>query len=393
MAHVEDRWKRDGRRGTGRRWRVRYAGPDGRERSKSFDRKVDADRFRVAVEADVQRGTYTDPAAGKITLRRYAAGWQAGYSADTSRGEHIASHLSLHILPTLGEATLGQLAERPSMIRQWYAGLPLSALSAGQVFITLSAILAAAVDDGKITRNPCKAESVRLRTPPRRKIVPWTPAQVAAIRAGMPERWRAIVDCGLGLGLRQGEAFGLRPEAVDFLHRIVHVNRQVLKVNGRLWLAAPKEGRERDVPLGEPVAMALAAHMAAFRPREVTLPWNEPGSRRHGEPVTVRLVFTGPRGQAINSSTFGSSWRPARGRAGIAEGGMHMLRHAYASVLLAGGVDIRALSEYLGHHDPGFTLRVYAHLMPSAEGRALKAIEAAFCEDHGPETARDGGNP
>jgi hypothetical protein len=72
--------------------------------------------------------------------------------------------------------------------------------------------------------------------------------------------------------------------------------------------------------------------------------------------------------------------------------GVHQLRHYYASVLLAGGVDIKALSEYLGHHDPAVTLRIYAHLMPSAEGRALRAIEAAFAEaaDDGPSTARDG---
>ena len=57
---------------------------------------------------------------------------------------------------------------------------------------------------------------------------------------------------------------------------------------------------------------------------------------------------------------------------------MHQLRHYYASVLLAGGVDIRALSEYLGHHDPAFTLRIYAHLMPGSEERARRAIEDAL---------------
>jgi integrase len=397
MAHVEDRWKRDGRT-AGRRWRVRYAGPDGRERNRSFDRKMDADRFRVSVEADVQRGTYTDPGAGRITLGKYAAGWQAGYSPDTSRGEHIATHLALHILPVLGDVTLGQLADRPSMIRQWLGALPLAASSAGQVFITLSAILGAAVDDGLISRNPCRADSVRLRTAPRRKIVPWTAAEVAAIRDGMPGRLRAVVDCGAGLGLRQGEVFGLRPGAVDFLHRTVHVNRQVKRVNGRLWLAAPKEGKERDVPLGAPVSLALAAHMAAYPPQLATLPWNEPGSRRHGEPVTVPLLFTAQNAgamdsHAVNSSTFGQHWRRARSHAGISDGGMHMLRHYFASTLLAGGVDIRTLSEYLGHRDPGFTLRVYTHLMPSAEGRALRAIEAAFAEDHGPGTAQETENP
>lgn len=75
----------------------------------------------------------------------------------------------------------------------------------------------------------------------------------------------------------------------------------------------------------------------------------------------------------------------------MTSGGPHQLRHFYASALLAGGVDIKALSEYLGHHDPAVTLRIYAHLMPSAEGRALRAIEDAFAEardqDHGPATA------
>jgi len=48
----------------------------------------------------------------------------------------------------------------------------------------------------------------------------------------------------------------------------------------------------------------------------------------------------------------------------------------------------RALSEYLGHHDPGFTLRTYAHLMPGAADRMRQAIDAAHEQDHGPTTAQ-----
>ncbi|SDJ29450.1 Phage integrase family protein [Nonomuraea maritima] len=54
--------------------------------------------------------------------------------------------------------------------------------------------------------------------------------------------------------------------------------------------------------------------------------------------------------------------------------GLHQLRHYYASVMLAGGVSIRELAECLGHADPGFTLRVYAHLMPGSHDRARKAM-------------------
>jgi integrase len=57
---------------------------------------------------------------------------------------------------------------------------------------------------------------------------------------------------------------------------------------------------------------------------------------------------------------------------------MHALRHYYASVLLEDGVTVRTLADYLGHVDPGFTLRVYAHLMPAAEGRAREAVDAAL---------------
>ena len=82
MAHVEDRWfkvvtlpdkstrrEQTARHGTGLRWRVRYLDPDGREHNQSFHRKADAEKFCNQVAADVQRGTYVDPAAARITLR------------------------------------------------------------------------------------------------------------------------------------------------------------------------------------------------------------------------------------------------------------------------------------------------------------------------------------
>jgi integrase len=57
---------------------------------------------------------------------------------------------------------------------------------------------------------------------------------------------------------------------------------------------------------------------------------------------------------------------------------MHALRHHYASVLLDAGESIRAVADYLGHADPGFTLRTYTHLMPSSEARARQAVDAAL---------------
>ncbi|MFE3660529.1 integrase [Streptomyces sp. NPDC059165] len=71
---------------------------------------------------------------------------------------------------------------------------------------------------------------------------------------------------------------------------------------------------------------------------------------------------------------------------------MHALRHLYASVLLDAVEGITALGEYLGHHDPGFALRTYTHLMPSSETRTRAAVDAVWAApvaDDGPETAHE----
>jgi hypothetical protein len=56
--------------------------------------------------------------------------------------------------------------------------------------------------------------------------------------------------------------------------------------------------------------------------------------------------------------------------------GMHALRHYYVSITLADGVNIKGLAEYLGHGDPGFTLRLTTHMLPSSHERARKAVDA-----------------
>jgi integrase len=113
-------------------------------------------------------------------------------------------------------------------------------------------------------------------------------------------------------------------------------------------------------------------------------------------------------GGAVRRTDFNTRvWKPALVTAGVIleasagerhqaarEHGMHALRHFYASVLLDAGENVKALSTYLGLSDPGFTLRVYTHLMPSSDGRARKAVDtmykAASPTSDGPQTAQGG---
>jgi integrase len=247
----------------------------------------------------------------------------------------------------------------------------------------------AAVDDELIAKNPCSARSVSQPRAVARRVVPWNLDQVMAVRAGLAVRYRSMVDLASGCGLRQGEVFGLAEEDVDFDGGWVEVQRQVKKIKGRLAFGLPKSDRPRRVPLPGSVGKLLQAHLIEFPPRAVTLPWEDPSS---GDPTTVRLVFTSPRGGAINRSTFDErSWHAALAAAAIVPSrstGMHALRHFYASALLDAGENVKALSEYLGHADPGFTLRVYTHLMPSSEDRTRRAIDALHERWDGPQTAQ-----
>ena len=259
----------------------------------------------------------------------------------------------------------------------------------------------AAVDDGLIPKNPCRAKSVKAPKPLPRRVKPWIPARVFAVRAGLPKRFRAMTDLGAGCGLRQGEIIGLPVDEVGFLTGWLHVAYQVKMVNGHPVFAPPKRGKVRDVPLPDQVRDILSAHVTQFPPVEVTLPWLTPD----GPLVTKALLFTGTGGKVLRRCHFDTHvWKPALASAGVIpepekgqryqsarEHGMHALRHFYASVLLDAGENIKALSQYLGHEDPGFTLRVYTHLMPSSEGRTRKAVDSMYRvagEAHdGPETA------
>jgi integrase len=211
---------------------------------------------------------------------------------------------------------------------------------------------------------------------------------VSAVRKALPARYRALADAGSGLGLRQGEIFGLVVDDIDFLHRVVHVRRQVRILGTQMTFAPPKGGKERDIPLPESIALRLSAHIAAYPPVPVELPWKTPEAK----PVTARLLFTDPGGAALHRSSFNAvAWQPALRGVGLPcsrQNGMHALRHYFASALLANGVDIRALAAYLGHSDPGFTLRVYVHLMPDAGDRMRAAVDAVFAASDGPAMAQ-----
>lgn len=373
-----------------RRYDVNYREPDGRKRRKTFLRKADAETFAASVETDKRRGTYLDPNAGRITFRRYAEEWLANQSVEATTREVTLVRLRVHVFPVLGPKMLDQI--KPSTIRAWLSGLSVRSSSYRRViFGHVSAVLSAAVDDERIAKNPCKAGSVTAPKNDTPKVIPWTVERVRAVREALPEHYRIVVDLGVGLGLRQGEVFGLSPDDVDWLRGSVQVKRQVRVLAGnRQHFGTPKGDKVRTVPLPSAVRELLAEHLAARPARPVTLPWRAPD----GDPVTVPLVLTTRERTALNRNYFNTYvWRKALAAAGVELGranGMHALRHHYASVLLDAGESIKAVSEYLGHSDAGFTLRTYTHLMPASDERTKRAVDDAFACYMGATSALSG---
>ena len=265
-------------------------------------------------------------------------------------------------------------------MQSWVRSLESLALTYQRVlFGHVVTILSAAVDDGLIAKNPCKASSVKRPTPPDRKVIPWPAEWVRGVHDALADNLRIVVTVGAGLGLRQGEILGLSPTDLDADEGLVHVQRQVKRApNGSLTFAPPKGRKSRTVPLPELVRRELVASVERHPAKSVTLPWERLG----GELVTVPLFVTNSNGNAFHAWRFNETyWQKALAGVGIPddrENGCHALRHYFASVLLDAGESILAVSEYLGHADPAFTLRTYTHLMPSSHERTRKAIDANF---------------
>ena len=393
MSHVTDLWTevangkrvKSPRHGKGLRYRVRWTDAAGKEKSKSFPdgQKGIADQFRTQTDNALLTGEYLDPGAGRVTLAEYAAAWLARQHMGRSSREATERRLRLHVLPDLGSRPLAQLSGE--VIKTWLASLDAAPRSKQTLLGLLSAILGEAVDDGRISRNPCGLRSVKAPRDDRPRIVPWTAGQVSAIRDALPARYAAMVDCGAGLGLRQGEVLGLAVDDVDFLHRVVHVRRQVLIVGSRRVFGPPKRGKERDVPLPDVVGLRLAAHIAAFPPREVSLPWQVPGGRAH----TAALLFASGAGSAVSRSNWNrSAWRPAIAAAGLPPGGCPGFTSCatFSPGRCSPTAWTSARWPILGHGDPLFTLRIYIHLMPASTDRMRQAVDRVYSTD-GLETA------
>lgn len=413
MGHIQDRWYRPKRdpntgetvlntkgkavlekteqHGQGLRYRVRYLDPDGEERSRSFPdkQKKRAEDFLIGVESDKRDGRYIDPRAGRVSFTSVAKKWIKAQTFDYTTRERVTSRIDTHLVPYFEGKSVGAI--KPSDVQGWLRWLQdrkVSPNSRVLYFTHLVSVLNFAREDKLIVTNPALAKSVSRPRADERRVEPWSGERANAVLQALPDRFKPAVQLAAGLGLRQGEVFGFSLDDVDRDRNVVRVERQVRVVERRLVYAPPKRGKSREVPIGAALLDELDDYAKQFPPVPVTLPWVHP----EGEPITVNLLMVEETGQALRRQIFNARvWRKALAATGVEKptraDGMHALRHLYASVLLDAGESVKALSDYLGHSDPGFTLRVYTHLMPTSHERTRRAVDGFFAASLG--TGRD----
>ena len=353
MAHIEKRAKE--------RWRARYRAPDGRERSQTFPRRVDAEKWVATQTADLARGQWIDPALGRITLAQWVEKWEATLTVrPTTRALNLGV-VRNHLLPRFGNWPLARIttADVQEMVAQDLAAGRLSNSAIRRHVIVLRTILKAAITAQRLGRN--SAAGVVLPAEDHRPQRFLEPEQIARLAESFQPHYRPLIFTAAYVGLRWGELAGLRVENLDPLHRSIRVVEQLVEVGGHVSWGPPKtKAGRRTVTMPAGVAEMLAKHMAS----EVV--------QRSG------LVFPTIQGQPMRRSNFRKLWGRALATAGLTDLHFHELRHTAAALAIGAGAHPLAIKERLGHSSITVTMDTYGHRFPDQDEALAQALNGVL---------------
>jgi integrase len=330
------------------RTRVRTRlGPDGLLRSApyTFAYKADANRWLAFTEAELLGGEWIDPEAGRIPFSEYAMTWineRPGLRPKTIQLYRYL--LRAHLQEDFGSRAIGSITEAD--IRRWRADLlsaGVSQVTTAKTYRLLKSILATAVEDGLIRRNPCRIKGASAERSPERPVL--TVPQVYALAAAVSERYRALVLIACFCGLRWGELAGLQRRDIDCNRKIIRVTRQLCEVTGHpLHFASPKsDAGKRSVAIPSVILPDVRVHLDTLTP-----------------PEADALLFTSPTGKPLRHGNFRRRvWLPALAASGV-DIHVHDLRHTGNGLVAEAGANLRELMERMGHSTSRAAL-IYQH--------------------------------
>lgn len=355
------------------RWQARYTGPDGKRHTApvTFDTKGDAESWLAVKRADIVRDVWVPETKGKgTTFGQYADAWLDGRRvkgkplAARTRA-HYRTLLDQHILPTFGDVPLKAIT--PDMVDQWYelAAVGRPTLQAHS-YALLRTILGTAVDRGLIrTANPAKVRGGGSTTRVK-QVRPASLAELEALVAATPDRYRLMMLLASWCALRFGELAELRRSDVNTKTGVIHVRRGVVRAGGEAIVKTPKtDAGARDVTIPPHLLPMVREHLL-----------------QHAEPGKDGLLFPARGGGHLQPSTLYRVFYPAREAAGRPDLRFHDLRHTGAVLAAQTGATLSELMSRLGHSTPAAALR-YQHAAADRDREIARKLSALLLDQEG----------
>jgi integrase len=374
------------------RYQARYPGPDGKDRPAplTFSTKASAEIWLSRTETEILDGAWIDPAAGRVRFAVYASDWIRDRVLKPRTAELYRGLLANHLEQSFGNLNVSSIRE-PN-VRRWRkerldsgrdASPPFGPVTVAKTYRLLHSILATAVDDGLIRRNPCRIKGAGQEDSPERPVVPL--ATLVELLDHVPARYRALLLLATFASLRFGELAALRRGDIDLESRTIRVVRSMAQMNdGTLIDDEPKSRAGRrvvSVPLE--IVPELRWHLERF------VLDSEDG-----------LVFVGPKGGRLRRSNFRDLWIKACDGVRLSGVHLHDLRHTGNTLAAATGASLRELMERMGHSSTRAAM-IYQHAtrerddaIAAAMGQALVSArrQAGSTRTSGTQRARESGS-
>lgn len=379
-AQVPERW-RSSRYGHGMRWRCRWYMVEGslrRQHSKSFAKLTDAEAFKAAMEDDVRRGRYTNPADSQRKFKDVAEMWLRSKN-NVSEGvrARYACELRVYVNPKwsdvrIGSITLDDVSQwvtelstgtYPANLHREHKPKPLAPRSIKSIVkVVFAGILDYAVKMKYLTTNPVRDAAIPKTE---YKDLVFLDIHEIEILANAAETVGRPVDALIiqfqsYVGTRINETFALQVGDLDLKNRKARIRRTWKNSATIQRLGPPKSGKPRTVAI----------------PKFLIGPLKE---QIKGQPDTA-YVFRAVKGGHINDHNWRRKiWHPAVKLAQLQDvEGLtpHSLRHSYAAIAIKAGADVKILQRQMGHASASLTLDVYGFLFPERLEQVANAIDA-----------------
>lgn len=360
------------------RWQARYQiGHVRHVAPVTFRTRREAESYLSSARTDLERGAWQPVDHAPLLLREYAGRWMEQRDSLRPRSrDQYELQLRLRVLPRLGDVELSELTV--ARVRTWRAELIRSGdrpPSVAKAYRLLHAIMATALEDELITRNPCVLRGASTERPAERPVA--TVQEVFKLAEAIDRRLRLMVLLAGFTGLRLGELLALRKDRVDLVDGTVQVVEQFQELaSGELILGPPKTAAgHRTVSVPDAILDDLREHL-----RQYTAP--EPRALLFGSEVAL--------GRPISRKTLYRQWSAAVTATGMNGFRFHDLRHTANTLTAMTGASAKELMARMGHSSSRAAL-IYLHATPQRDREIANALSRVISASRPDTSDCDGG--